>query len=71
MADRVIRWLGTEEAGASIGMSAQWVRQQIEAGRLSAYVFSTGGRRTYRIRTDDWSRFLVRYRRRTDDPDWD
>ena len=70
MADRVTRWIGTQEAGASIGMSSQWVRRQIEAGRLSAYVYKTGSRHTYRIRTDDWSRFLLRYRQRTDDPDW-
>ena len=71
MVDRVKHWLSTEEAATSIGMTSQWVRQQIEARRLRAYVFTTGARRTYRIRADHWEGFLVRYRRRTDDPEWD
>jgi hypothetical protein len=70
MGKRVTRWISTEQAGASIGMSSEWVRQQIEAKRLRAYCYETGARRTYRIRTDDWERFLVRYRKCTDDPDW-
>ncbi len=67
MGDRVTRWISTERAGASIGMSSQWVRQQIKAKRLPAYAIETGARRTYRIRTDDWAHFLVRYRRRSDE----
>ena len=60
------QWLSTEEAGRSIGMSSQWVRRQIAAGRLRAYVYVTGSRRTYRIHVDDWGRFLSRHQRRTD-----
>jgi len=71
MGDRNTRWISTEEAGRACGMSSQWVRAQSEAKRLPAYAITTGARRTYRIRTDDWARFLVRYRRRTLDPDWD
>jgi hypothetical protein len=70
MGKRVTRWISTEQAGASIGMSSEWIRAQIEAKRLRAYCYETGARRTYRIRTDDWERFLVRYRKCTDDPDW-
>ena len=71
MADPSRIWLSTEEAAESVGMTSQWVREQIEAGRLRAYVFETGRRRTYRIRLDDWRHFLMRYRHRTDDPDWE
>ena len=71
MGDRNIRWISTEEAARDSGMASQWVRQQIAAKRLPAYVYATGARRTYRIRTDDWSRFLLRYRKSTLDPDWD
>lgn len=71
MADRSRTWLSTEEAADSAGMTSQWVREQIETKRLPAYVFETGRRRTYRIRLDHWNHFLSRYRRRTDDPDWE
>lgn len=65
------RWLSTEEAASSIGMTTEWVRDQIVSGRLPATVYSTGKRRTYRIRAEDWTQFLARYSRRTDDPDWE
>ena len=52
-------------------MTAEWVRHQILRGRLAATVWDFGGRRTYRIRADDWQRFLARYSSRTDDPDWE
>ena len=71
MADRSRTWLSTEEAGNTVGMTSEWVREQIEAKRLPAFVFETGRRRTYRIRLDHWQRFLSRYRHRTDDPDWE
>lgn len=71
MARRRVTWAGSQEWGHSIGMSAEWVRQQIQAGRLKATAFSTGKRRTYRIRSDDWADFLAKYAQRTDDPDWE
>jgi len=64
-------WLSTEEAGAQAGMSSQWVRRQIEAGRVHATVFRTGRRPTYRIRPADWRRFLEAWTRGTDAPDWE
>lgn len=64
--ERPPQWLSTEQAGASVGLSSQWVRRQIAAGRLRAYAYVTGSRRTYRIRVDDWQRFLATYQRRTD-----
>ena len=71
MARRPFIWLSTEQAGARVGMSAEWTRQQIVAGRLRAIAFSTGNRRTYRIRSDDWAAFLREFTQRTDDPDWE
>lgn len=65
------RWLSTEEAGAQVGMTAEWVRRQIVDGRLPATAFATGRRRTYRINAVDWSSFLARYSTRTDDPNWE
>jgi excisionase family DNA binding protein len=62
-------WLSTEEAASRVGMTGEWVRRQIVVGRLRATAFETGRRRTYRIRSDDWARFLARYSSRTDDPD--
>lgn len=61
-------WLSTEDAARQVGMTAEWVRKQIGAGRLVAYVWATGSRRTYRIRRADWSTFLAAYRGRADDP---
>jgi excisionase family DNA binding protein len=66
-----VRWLSTEEAADAVGMTSEWVRAQIQAKRLPAFVFATGRRRTYRIRLDHWQHFLSRYRRRTDDPGWE
>lgn len=64
-------WLTTEQAGSQAGMSAEWVRDQIARRRLPATVWDFGGRRTYRIRLDDWRSFWARYSSRTDDPNWE
>lgn len=64
-------WLTTEQAASQAGMTAEWVRHQIARRRLPATVWDFGGRRTYRIRADDWRTFLARYSSRTDDPDWE
>jgi hypothetical protein len=64
------QFISTEQAGSEVGMSAEWVRQQIYSGRLRATVFFTGRRRTYRISAEDWALFLAAYRRQTDDPEW-
>lgn len=69
--DRSTAWLSTEQAGAKVGMTGEWVRRQIVAGRLRATAFDTGRRRTYRIRSDDWAAFLAHYTGRTDDPGWE
>ena len=63
--ERPRQWISTEQAGAAVGMSSQWVRRQIAAGRLRAYVYRTGSRSTYRIHVDDWRRFLARHQRQT------
>ena len=64
-------WMTTEQAASEAGMTAEWVRHQIVRGRLAATVWDFGGRRTYRIRADDWQQFLARYSSRTDDPEWE
>lgn len=55
------RWLTTEEAAARVGMTSEWVRRQIAAGRLPATVWRTGSRPTYRLRAADWEAFVARY----------
>jgi hypothetical protein len=64
-------WLSCGQAGAKVGMTGEWVRRMIVSGRLRATAFDTGGRRTYRIASDDWAAFLANYSRRTDDPEWE
>ena len=57
-------WLSTEEIGRRLGMSSEWVRRQIVAGRLDAVAYETGVRRTYRVRESWLGIFLARYSRR-------
>lgn len=64
------RWLSTTEAADAIGMTPEWVREQIYAQRLPAWFTSTGRRRVFRIRAEDWDAFLTRYHRRSDGVDW-
>lgn len=55
-------WVSTEEAARQIGgVTARWVRVQIEEGRLRSRVLLTGSRPTYRIRTDDLAEFRRAY----------
>ncbi len=56
-------WLSTRDVAREVGMQAEWVRQQIKAGRLAATFFQIDGRRTYRIHRQDLKRFLIRYQR--------
>jgi len=56
-------WMSTDQAAAEVGMTAEWVRRQIAAGRLDAVAYATGRRRTFRIRRSDWTRFLEAYSR--------
>ena len=64
-------WLSTEEAAARCGMTASWVREQIVNRRLRAISWEVGGRRTYRIRLDDWNAFVDEFSTPTDDPEWE
>jgi hypothetical protein len=59
--------MSTEDIAREAGMTTEWVRRQIQAGRLLAWVWSTGGRSTYRIRRSDWLRFRARFSRRSTD----
>lgn len=64
-------YLSTPEAAREIGMSSQWIRDQIDRGLLPAIAVSTGVRKVYRIRKADWKRFLDTYRGPADDPRFD
>ncbi len=59
--DRTPEWLSTEQVARQIGMSPEWVRRQIGAGRLRATIFRTGMRPTYRIEKKDLQTFLLRF----------
>lgn len=66
----LLTWLSTEQAGAQIGMTGEFVRLAIIQGRLRATAFA-GKRRTCRIRSDHWAEFLAQYTSQTDDPNWE
>lgn len=53
--------MSTDQAAAEVGMTTEWVRRQIAAGRLEAVAYATGRRRTFRIRRVSWTRFLAAY----------
>lgn len=55
--------MSTDQAAFEVGMTTEWVRRQIAAGRLEAVVFTTGRRRTFRIRTAAWKAFVAVYAR--------
>ena len=60
-------WMSTEDVAREAGMTTEWVRRQIQAGRLGARVWSTGRRSTYRIRRSDWLQFRALFSRRSDE----
>lgn len=60
------QWLSTEAAAREVGMTSEWIRKQIIAGRLQALAWNTGGRRTYRISREEFETFLVSF---TGDPE--
>jgi hypothetical protein len=62
--ERDPHWLSTDDAGRKLGMSSEWVRRQILAGRLEAVAYRVGPRSIYRIRTDWLRRFQVNYSRK-------
>lgn len=43
------RWLSTTEVAERLGMGPEWVRRQIQAGRLRAVVYRTSSRPVYRV----------------------
>jgi excisionase family DNA binding protein len=54
-------WLSTQRIADELGVTSEWVRRQILAGRLQARRFDTGDRSFYRIRRADLETFLDRY----------
>jgi len=65
------RWLSTEQIAERVGMTGEWVRRQVIAGRLVALVFRTGSRSTYRISEAELSRFMNEWSVKTDSPEWE
>jgi len=58
------RWLTTTQAAARVGVSSEYVRQEILRGRLVAQVLaSASGRRIYRISEEELRRYRERYGR--------
>lgn len=55
------QWIGTEEAARRLGMSSEWIRRQIRAGRLPARAWLVGKRPTYRLRLSDLDDFERRF----------
>lgn len=68
MAERYERWLSTEDIARELGMSPDWVRRQIAAGRLQATIWTVGRRTTIRARRSDVDDFARRFSRRSDAP---
>lgn len=54
-------WLSTEDVARELGMSPDWVRAQVAAGRLKARTWTTGRRSTIRIRRRDLDEFVSRH----------
>jgi hypothetical protein len=68
---RTGRWLSTEQIAERIGMTGEWVRRQVLAGRLKAVVFRTASRATYRVRETDLREFLSKWSVTHDRPEWE
>jgi excisionase family DNA binding protein len=58
-----VEWLSTEHVSRELGVTTEWVRRQISAGRLAARRFETGDRAFYRVRRPDLETFLSLYTR--------
>lgn len=65
------KWLSTEQIADRVGMTAEWVRRQVLAGRLRAVVFRTGTRATYRVREGDLRDFMDTWSVTKDRPEWE
>lgn len=57
-------WLGTDEVAHLLGMSREWVRRQVLAGRLPATEWRVGKRATLRYQWRDVEAFRRRFSRR-------
>lgn len=53
------KFLSTQEVALRLGMSSEWVRRQILAGRLQAVAYRTTSRAVYRVSESS----LVAFRR--------
>jgi Helix-turn-helix domain len=57
------KWLSTQEVATRLGMSSEWVRRQVLAGRLKAVVYRTTSRAVYRISETSLADFRRRFSR--------
>ena len=64
-------WISTTRAARDVGMSDEWIRQQIRSGRLKAMILEGVERRTFRISRSDWLEFRSRWCVPSTDFDWD
>ena len=55
------KWLSTQEVATRLGMSSEWVRRQVLAGRLKAVVYRTTSRSVYRISETSLADFRRRF----------
>ena len=60
-------WLTVADVADELGFSRDWVRDQIDAGRLRARAYEVGQRRSYRI-AREWLDDYLR-RRSSEDPE--
>jgi len=58
VASALYTWLSPQRCAAEIGMSEEFVRQEIREGRLPASDFGRGRTPRYRVRPEDWTTFL-------------
>lgn len=56
-------WMTTYDVARELGYTQGWVRTQIAAHRLVAQQHLSSNRRSYRIRREDFNRFVRRWMR--------
>jgi len=62
MIENPAAWLSTQQCGALIGMTTEFVRGEIRDGRLPACRLCRDGKRpAYRVRAEDFDAYLARY----------
>jgi hypothetical protein len=55
------KFLSTQECGVRLGMSSEWIRRQILAGRLHAVAYRTTSRPVYRVTESSLAAFRLQF----------